>query len=78
MIVTAGVCRPGSRAGSSTGCAATGCAPGTRRAMTEADYAALITAAHRYLAAPVIVIWDNLPTHLSNKCAPSPPATRTG
>jgi hypothetical protein len=46
--------------------------------MTEADYAALITAAHRYLAAPVIVIWDNLPTHLSNKCAPSPPATRTG
>ena len=34
--------------------------PGTRRAMTEADYAALITAAHRYLHAPVIVIWDNL------------------
>jgi len=41
--------------------------PGTRRAMTEADYAALITAAHRYLEAPVIVIWDNLSTHLSRK-----------
>jgi len=41
--------------------------PGTRRAMTEADYAALITAAHRYLGAPVIVIWDNLNTHLSRK-----------
>jgi effector-binding domain-containing protein len=35
--------------------------------MTEADYAALITAAHRYLDAPVIVIWDNLNTHLSRK-----------
>src|SRR5262249_58640026 len=31
------------------------------------DYAALITAAHRYLEAPVIVIWDNLSTHLSRK-----------
>jgi putative transposase len=41
--------------------------PGTRRAMTEADYASLITAAHRYLNAPVIVIWDNLNTHLSRK-----------
>ena len=35
--------------------------------MTEADYAGLITAAHRYLNAPVIVIWDNLHTHLSRK-----------
>jgi transposase len=41
--------------------------PGTRRAMSEADYASLITAAHRYLGAPVIVIWDNLNTHLSRK-----------
>jgi putative transposase len=41
--------------------------PGTRRAMTEADYAALIAAAHRYLDAPVIVIWDNLNTHLNRK-----------
>jgi hypothetical protein len=41
--------------------------PGTRRAMSEADYAALITAALRYLHAPVIVIWDNLNAHLSRK-----------
>ena len=40
---------------------------GTRRAMSEADYAHLITAAHRYLNAPVIVIWDNLHTHLNSK-----------
>jgi len=38
--------------------------PGTRRAMTEADYAGLITAAHRYLNAPVIVIWDYVPRHI--------------
>jgi len=47
--------------------------PGARRAMSEADYAGLITAAHRYLDAPVIVIWDNLNTHLSRKMT-SPPA----
>ena len=35
--------------------------------MTGADYASLITAAHRYLNAPVTVTWDNLPTHLSRK-----------
>jgi hypothetical protein len=33
----------------------------------RADYVALITAAHRYLNAPVIVIWDYLNTHLSRK-----------
>jgi hypothetical protein len=36
---------------------------GERRSMSEADYAALVTAAHIQLAAPVILIWDNL------KCA---------
>ena len=41
--------------------------PGTRRAMSEADCASLITAAHRYLNAPVILIRDNLNTHLSRK-----------
>ena len=35
--------------------------------MTGADYASLITAAHRYQNAPVTVTWDNLPTHLSRK-----------
>ena len=35
--------------------------------MSEADYARLITAAHRALNAPVIVVWDNLNTHRSRK-----------
>jgi transposase len=38
---------------------------GERRSMSEADYAALITAAHHQLHAPVILIWDNLNTHVS-------------
>ena len=33
---------------------------GERPSMSEADYAHLISAAHRTLNAPVIVIWDNL------------------
>ena len=33
--------------------------------MSEADYAGLITAAHHQLHAPVILIWDNLNTHIS-------------
>ena len=33
--------------------------------MSEADYASLIAAAHHQLHAPVIVIWDNLNTHIS-------------
>jgi DDE superfamily endonuclease len=38
---------------------------GERRSMSEADYAGLITAAHHQLHAPVILIWDNLNTHVS-------------
>ena len=38
---------------------------GERRSMSEADYAALIAAAHNQLHAPVILIWDNLNTHIS-------------
>jgi DDE superfamily endonuclease len=38
---------------------------GERRSMSEADYAGLIAAAHHQLAAPMIVIWDNLNTHVS-------------
>jgi len=38
---------------------------GERRSMSEADYAGLITAAHQQLQAPVILIWDNLNTHIS-------------
>ena len=38
---------------------------GERRSMSEADYAGLIAAAHRELHAPVILVWDNLNTHVS-------------
>ncbi len=33
--------------------------------MSEADYAGLVTAAHHQLHAPLILIWDNLNTHVS-------------
>ena len=38
---------------------------GERRSMSEEDYAGLITAAHRELQAPVILVWDRLNTHVS-------------
>jgi putative transposase len=40
---------------------------GSRASMSEADYAALVTAAHRALNAPVVLVWDNLNTHRSQK-----------
>jgi putative transposase len=46
--------------------------------MSEADYAGLIAAAHQLLHAPVILCWDNLNTHISARCAPSPTLTATG
>jgi hypothetical protein len=38
---------------------------GERRSMSEADYASLVTVAHNQLHAPMILVWDNLNTHLS-------------
>jgi DNA-binding Xre family transcriptional regulator len=35
--------------------------------MSGADYAGLVTAAHNQLHAPVILIWDNLNTHISTR-----------
>ena len=40
---------------------------GERRSLSEADYANLITAAHQALHAPIILIWDNLNTHVSKR-----------
>ena len=40
---------------------------GERPSLGEADYAALIAAAHRTLGAPLIVVWDNLNTHRSRR-----------
>jgi putative transposase len=40
---------------------------GERRSLSEADYAALLSAAHHQLHAPLILIWDNLNTHVSRR-----------
>jgi transposase len=40
---------------------------GERRSLSETDYAALLTAAHQQLQAPLILVWDNLNTHVSVK-----------
>jgi putative transposase len=36
-----------------------------RKGFTEADYARLLDAAHQQLAGPLVVIWDNLNSHVS-------------
>jgi len=38
---------------------------GERRSFAESDYAALLDAAHQYLKAPIVLIWDNLNVHVS-------------
>ena len=38
---------------------------GERSSFTEADYIALLDAAHRLLGAPIVLVWDNLNTHVS-------------
>jgi hypothetical protein len=38
---------------------------GERRSFAETDYAALLDAAHRQLGAPIVLIWDNVNTHIS-------------
>jgi hypothetical protein len=39
---------------------------GTRRkGFTEPDYAALLDAAHQQLGGPIVLVWDNLNTHVS-------------
>jgi len=38
---------------------------GERRSFAEAEYAALLDAAHQYLKAPIVLIWDNLNVHVS-------------
>ncbi|MGX7829628.1 transposase [Actinokineospora sp. 24-640] len=38
---------------------------GERRSFAETDYIALLDAAHQYLKAEIVVIWDNLNTHIS-------------
>jgi transposase len=40
---------------------------GERGSMSEAGYVQLVTAAHTQLTAPVILIWDSLNTHISER-----------
>lgn len=40
-----------------------------RKGFTEADYAALLDAAHQQLGGPVVLVWDNLNTHVSGAMA---------
>jgi transposase len=42
---------------------------GQRKGFTEADYARLLDAAHQQLGGPLVVVWDNLNTHLSRAMA---------
>ena len=36
-----------------------------RKGFTEADHAALLDAAHQQLGGPIVLVWDNLNTHVS-------------
>jgi putative transposase len=36
-----------------------------RKGFTEADYARLLDAAHQQLSGPLVLVWDNLDTHVS-------------
>jgi DDE superfamily endonuclease len=38
-----------------------------RKGFTETDYARLLDAAHQELTGPIVLVWDNLPTHASRK-----------
>ena len=38
---------------------------GRRKGFTETDYARLLDAAHQQLNGPVVLVWDNLNTHVS-------------
>lgn len=38
---------------------------GERRSFAETDYAALLDAAHQQLSGPIVLVWDNLNTHIS-------------
>lgn len=40
---------------------------GERKSLSEDDYATLITAAHHQLRAPIVLVWDNVNTHVSAK-----------
>jgi hypothetical protein len=40
-----------------------------RKGFTETDYARLLDAAHQQLGGPLVVVWDNLTTHVTDAMA---------
>ncbi|MEV0597656.1 transposase [Nonomuraea cavernae] len=38
---------------------------GERKSFSEADYSALLDAAHQQLSGPIVLVWDNLNSHVS-------------
>ncbi|UKY55567.1 transposase [Streptomyces inhibens] len=42
-----------------------GPAKGRRKGFTETDYGRLLDAAHQQLGGPIVLVWDNLNTHVS-------------
>lgn len=40
---------------------------GERRSFAETDYIGLLDAAHQQLGGPIVLIWDNLNTHISRR-----------
>jgi len=38
-----------------------------RKGFTETDYARLLAGAHQQLGGAIVLVWDNLPTHVSRK-----------
>ena len=42
---------------------------GRRKGFTETGYARLLDAAHQQLRGPLVVVWDNLNTHVSDAMA---------
>ena len=40
-----------------------------RKGFTETDYAQFLDAAHQQLGGPLVVVWDNLTTHVSDAMA---------
>jgi putative transposase len=42
-----------------------GPAKGRRKGFTETDYVRLLDAAHQQLGSPIVLVWENLNTHVS-------------
>ncbi|MFG2951057.1 transposase [Streptomyces adustus] len=43
-----------------------GPAKGRRKGFTETDYARLLDSAHQQLGGPIVLVWDNLNTHITH------------